>query len=286
MSEVNQEYHVDTDEVLKELQAEGYEMPGQEPAEQPQEEVAPSQQEPEEQEQHEEVAETETRVIDRAPKEPTLIPAWKAKITEERLAKENETLRQQIEALQRNPTQENRQEVQQSIADIRQLAQEEGLELDERQERFFNKLYGELTKNAVPQDLIKNVEAFQQHQQIAQLEQEYNNEFSNDVLPLIKEQYGELPEKELATLRQKLHDTAFTEAYAKVPLKEIFIMKSRELNIKTPKETIVTHKSGRTRNADIDLSNVDEATFATLDGEALDAFLEKKAARGDGWSRR
>lgn len=285
MSEVNQEYHVDTDEVLKELQAEGYEMPGEEPAEQPQEEVAPSQQEPEEQ-AAEEVVETEPRVIDRAPKEPTLVPAWKVKIMEERLAKENETLKQQIEALQSNPTPENRQEVQQSIADIRQLAEEEGLMLDEKQERFFNKMASVLAQKAVPQDLLKNVEAFQQQQQVVQLEHEYNQEFSNDVLPLIKEQYGELPEKELATLRQKLHDTAFTEAYAKVPLKEIFLMKSRELNIKTPKETIVTHKSGRTRNADIDLSNVDEATFATLDGEALDAFLEKKAGNSTGWSRR
>lgn len=287
MSDVNQEYHVDTDEVLKELQAEGNEIEGMEPkAEEPEPEV-PSQQEPEEAET---VVETEPEApepkeVNRSPKEPTLIPAWKAKIAEDRLAKENEALKQQLEALQNNPTPENKQEVQDRMDDIRAIAEAEGLQLDDAQERFFNKLAATLTQKAVPQDLLKNVEAFQQHQQIAQLEAEYNQEFTRDIVPLVKEKYGDLPEKELATLSKKLHDLAFTDTYAKVPLKKVFLAESDDLKITPPKDGIVTHKSGRTRNADIDLSSIDEESFKSLDGDTLDKFIEQKSGQSS-WTRR
>ena len=272
------------DEVLNELKAAGFEIQGEQ-VETPVEPEAPLQEEAPEEPQDTTEDPQEPVVVNRVPKEPTVIPAWKAKIAEERLSKENAELRAQIEAYQKAPTQENKQEVRQSIADIRQLAQEEGLELDERQERFFNKMASALTQNAVPQDLLKNVEAFAQQQQIDHLEREYEQEFSKDVLPLIKEQYGELPEKELATLRQKLHDTAFSETYAKVPLKKVFLAESQDLAIKTPKQPIVTNRSGRTRNADIDLSNIDEQSFASLSDDQVDAFIAKKAGNGT-WSRR
>jgi len=282
MSEVNQEYHVDTDEVLKELQAEGNEIAGQEPTKEPEPEV-PSQQEPEVTEP--ETPTEEPKEIDRTPKEPTLIPAWKAKIAEDRLAKENEALKQQIEALQKNPTPENKQDVQASIDNIRALAEEEGLELDDKQERFFNKMATALAQKAVPQDFIKDVQAFQQHQIKQQLEAEYTQEFSQDVLPLIKERYGDLPEKELATLSKKLHDLAFTDQYAKVPLKKVFLAESDDLKVTPQKQGIVTHKSGRTRNADIDLSNIDEESFKSLDGDTLDKFIDQKSGQSK-WNRR
>lgn len=284
MSEVSQEYHVDTDEILKELQAEGHEVAGQEKEPEPE---APSQQEPEvtETPAEAEPEATEPTEVNRVPKEPTLIPAWKAKIAEERLTKENAALQAQIEALQNSPTPENKQDVQDRMDNIRALAESEGLELDERQERFFNKMANALAQKAVPQDFIKDVQAFQQHQQIAQLEAEYNQEFSKDIVPLLKEKYGELPEKELATLSKKLHALAFTDTYAKVPLKKVFLAESEDLKVTLPKEGIVTHKSGRTRNADIDLSNIDEESFKSLDSDTLDKFIDQKSGQSK-WNRR
>jgi len=283
MSEVNDEdFHTNVDEILAELQAEGNEVEGKTTT--PQEETheeAPSQQEPEAPVTTEEPIE-EPQVVNRVPKEPTLIPAWKAKIAEERLEKENEILRQQLEALQRNPTQENREQVQDSVANIRELASQHGLELNDQQEQFFNAL---VQRNSVPQDLLQNMQALQQQKEIDYLETQYNEEFSKDVAPLLKERYGDLPEKQLATLRQKLHDVAFTEAYAKVPLKKIFLAESEDLAIKPSKEHIVTNKSGKTRGTELDFSSVDEDTFKALDGDSLDKFIEAKSGQSK-WSRK
>lgn len=290
MSENNTEFHVDTDEILKELEAEGNVIEGREPetqeepiqAEPQQEEdVVEETQEPEVPSQTTE--DDEVEVIDRVPKEPTLIPAWKAKIAEERLKRENEELRQQVEAYQANPTKENKQAIQDSADDVLELASNLGLELDDKQAQFFKAIMG--TKNAVPEDLVKDIQAFQQQKQIDYLNDQFNQEFTTDVLPLVKEKYGELSETQLTALRQKLHDTAFTETYAKVPLKKVFRAEMDEFDIKPPKHPILTSKSGKTRNTELDLSNVDEETFANLDGDQIDAFVQQKAGNNP-WSRR
>ena len=89
----------------------------------------------------------------------------------------------------------------------------------------------------------------------------------------------------LASRQKKLHDIAFTEQYAKVPLKKIFLAESEDLGIKASKESIVTHKSGRTRGTEIDLSNLDEDSFRSLDGDTLDKFIDQKSGKSS-WNRR
>jgi hypothetical protein len=290
MSEKNDaDFHVDTDAVIAELQAEGHEIEGRQvdvpEAQTPAEPEVPSQPEPEVTETPEVVETPEPRNVDRVPKEPTLIPAWKAKIAEDRLSKENAELRSQIEAFQSNPTRENREGVQQGMENVRELAQAYGLELDSSQEAFFNALVSSVAQKAVPQDLVQNIQALHQQKEVEYLETEYTKEFTQDVAPLIKERYGDVSDKELATLQKKLHDIAFTEQYAKVPLKKIFLAESEDLGIKASKESIVTHKSGRTRGTEIDLSNMDEDSFRSLDGDTLDKFIDQKSGKSS-WSRR
>jgi len=274
MSTNDTEYHVDANEVLAELQAEGHEIEGKVPS-QPEE---PKQEPTEEPAQEPTQEPEEPLVIERKPKEPALIPAWKAKIAEERLQKENEALRKQIEDFQRNPTKENKATTEATIDNIRELAEESGLELDERQEKFFRTLMGTVQKNAVPTDALKTLEALQQQREIELLESQFDQEFSKDVLPLIKERYGDLPERELATLRTKLHDLAFSEQYAKVALKKVFRAENDDLGFTPTKPSVHTSKSGKTRGTDIDYSQMDESTFANLSDEQVDAYLATQRA--------
>ena len=210
MSESNTEYHVNTDEILKELQNEGHEIAGKEPEVPSQEEPTPEKVE-EPTEEPEAEAPVEEQVVDSKPKEPTLIPAWKAKITQDKLEKENERLRVEIEAFRRNPTPETRQATQASMDNIRALAEKAGLEVDERQEEFFRNLAESITSNAVPKDMLQNLQALQQQREVDYLETQFDQEFSKDVAPLIKEQYEDMWEGVLASLREKQHDLAFTD---------------------------------------------------------------------------
>lgn len=296
MSEKNDaDFHVDTDAVIAELQAEGHEIEGK-PVEAPEvqtpevqtpaEPEVPSQPEPEVPDTPTpDFVDEEKPKVDRVPKEPTLIPAWKAKIAEDRLSKENAELRAQVEAFQANPTRENREGVQQGMENVREMAQAYGLELDESQEAFFNALVSTVAQKAVPQDLVQNIQALHQQKEVEYLETEYTKEFTQDVAPLIKERYGDVSDKELATLQKKLHDLAFTEQYAKVPLRKVFLAESDDLGIRHSKESIVTHKSGRTRGTEIDLSNMDEDSFRSLDGDTLDKFIDQKSGKSS-WNRR
>lgn len=271
MSENNTEYHVDHNDVLAELQAEGFSMEGSTPE-------VPSQKEPthetvEEPTQTPEAPEIPAEVIDRKPKEPTLVPAWKAKIAQEKLEKENEELRRQIETLQKSPTQANEQATQASIDNIRDLAEQAGLVLDDSQEMFFKQIAAAIAEKAAPKEMIQTLQAYQQQQHINYLESQFDQEFSKEVLPTIKAQYGDIPEQEMATIRTKLHDLAFTEQYSKVPLAKIFKAEVDDIGIRPSKQTVHTPKSGKTRGTEIDFSQMDESSFSQMSDEQIDAYI-------------
>lgn len=268
MSENNTEYHVDHNDVLAELQAEGFTMDGKEPE-------VPSQQEPtqetvEEPKETPEAPEIPAEVIDRKPKEPTLVPAWKAKIAQEKLEKEIEDLRRQIETIHK-PASE--QTTQASIDNIRQLAEQAGVELDDRQEVFFKQIANAIAEKAAPKDMMQTLQAYQQQQHINYLESQFDQEFAKEVLPRLQAQYGDIPEQELATLRTKLHDLAFTEQYAKVPLAKIFKAEADEIGIRPAKPSVHAPKSGKTRGTDINFSQMDESSFGQLSDEQIDAYI-------------
>lgn len=278
----NGEYHVDTNEVLKELQNEGFSLEGTDAPsqEEPKQETAEEPTIPDSPEANEGETIVEPKVIDRKPKEPTLVPAWKAKITQEKLQRENAALQEQIKALQARPA----EVTQTGIDNIRALAEEAGVELNDQQEKFFRRITDAIASKVAPKETLQTLQALQQAHEINYLESQFNDEFTRNVLPLVKEKYGEVSDKQLADLRTKLHDTAFTETYAKVPLHEIYAIKERTLALQTNKEPIHTPKSGKTRGTDIDFSQMDESTFSSLSDEQVEAFIASKG--GGNWSRR
>jgi hypothetical protein len=260
----------ETEAVLAELRKEGFDVDGgappvvEEPTEEPQ---APSQEPPEETK--------EEYTVNRSQKEPALIPAWEHKVAEKRWEKEREQLQSQIEALSVKP-----QTTPQEASNLRELAQQYGLVLDESQERFFDALL----RKAVPEDVGKKLQALEHDRQVAFLEQQYEQEFAHDVAPLLRERYGEVTEDKLAELKAKLHKTAFTETYAKVPLKKVFLAEQDTFNLERtePKATVQAGKSGKTRATQVDYDSIDEDAFRRMSPEDVDKYTEYMIQRNGG----
>jgi hypothetical protein len=261
----------ETEAVLAELRKEGYELEGEAPVE-TKEEPAPEKAEEPEVPSQEEPQEP----VDRAPREPALIPAWEHKVAEKRWEKEREQLQSQLEQLRAQPT----QPTQEQARDLRSLAQQYGLALDESQERFFSALL----QQAVPQDVTLKLEALERDRQVAYLESQYEQEFNKDVAPLLRERYGEVAEEKLAELKAKLHDTAFSETYAKVPLRKVFLAEEDTFKLQRmePQTTVQAVKGGKTRAIHVDYDSVDEETFRRMSPEDVEKYTEHMIAKSGG----
>ena len=260
---MNEAIDAETAELLKSLENEGEtventDTPGEPEVETPEAQVPSQEQEVQE-------PEVEAPRVDRVPREPALMPAWEHKIAEKKWEKEREQLSQEIEAMRATPTQQNAQ----SAGNLREIASQYGLELDDRQEAFFQSLVSQV--NTVPEQLTKELDALKQDRQIAYLETQYENEFLKDVAPLL----AEVPETQHAELRQKLHDLAFSEQYAKVPLKKVFLAEQDTLNVTAQRKVSMdTTKQGKSRTVLTDYSNLSEADVEKLSPEEFEKYAD------------
>lgn len=291
-SQENGSVSPETQEILNQLRSEGHDIEGDRPAEPQEAPVSPqdapqSTEAPEPEEVPLQVKTSDTEAnkahVDRTTKEPALIPAWEHKVAEKRWQKENETLRAELEALKANPTQANQQAVTQSVQNLKGLAQQYGLELDEAQEKFFSALL----EHAVPtelRDASKKLEALERDRTISFLEAQYEQEFNQDVVPLLREKYGELDGSTLAELKAKLHNTAFTETYAKVPLRKVFLAEESEFKLTPaePRSTVQPGKSGKTRSVSVDFDSVDEDAFARMTPEEVERYTQHQINKAGG----
>lgn len=272
----------ETQEILAELRKDGHEIAGDAPQEEPE---TPEVSEPEQvlSQEDEPEAETQEVPVDRTPKEPALIPAWEHKVAEKRWQRENEQLKAELEALKANPTPANQQAVAQSAENLRELAQQYGLELDDSQEKFFSALLSKAVPSEL-KDASKKLEALERERTIAFLENQYETEFNQDVVPLLREKYGELDGSTLAELKAKLHNTAFSETYAKVPLKKVFLAEESEFKLtpNEPRSTVQPGKSGKTRSVSVDFDSVDEETFARMSPEDIERYTKHQIDKAGG----
>lgn len=282
----------ETQQILADLRKEGHEIAGDAPQE-PQDSPESSQDAPESTETpipeevplQEETADTEANKapVDRTPKEPALIPAWEHKVAEKRWQKEKETLQAELDALRANPTPANKQAVMETTQNLRELAQQYGLELDDSQEKFFSALLSKAVPSEL-KDASKKLEALERERTIAFLENQYETEFNQDVVPLLRERYGELDGSKLAELKAKLHNTAFSETYAKVPLKKVFLAEESEFKLtpNEPRSTVQPGKSGKTRSVSVDFDSVDEETFARMSPEDIERYTKHQIDKAGG----
>ena len=270
-------------QALAELAKEGHDIEGTKPAEdiKPKEEKSleePKKQETPKEEPKKEELKTEDKPL--VERKPHMVETWKLRVAEEQkesMAKELADLRSKVDELsKKGPIDQTKKvELADDIEAVIKKAEDAGTDgtiLRELANSIINKVKPAtdvLTKLQEERELEKQLDS-------------YEKEFDSDVLPLVKE-YN-LSDDALSKIRKDLRDIAFSDTYAKVPLKEIFKIKADAFDLKTPKRSSET-KSVKTRASDVvDLENIDEDTFKNLSPEQVEKVVQFKTT-SSGWNR-
>lgn len=223
-------------------------------------------------------------VIDNPPQEeikperiPTMVEAWKLKVAEDQkanLEKDLIDLKAKVEELskQKDPiTQTQKLEISE---EIKNMAEEAGIDAN-----FLTKFAEAILQKAKPsEDLRATIKDLQEEKELIKQDNLYSKEFENDILPLVKD-YG-LSGQALSQLKSSLKDMAFSETYAKVPLKEIFKLKEDTFDLKVSKKS-AEGRGVKIRTEVVDIENIDEEQFKNLSYEQVEK-LEKQKTSG-GW---
>lgn len=277
MSDKNEGFEAPKDPVAKEalnqLQKEGDEAEKAKNPE-PKKEETKIEEKPKEEPKKQEPPKEEPKIE----RTPTMVEAYKLKIAEDQKGKALERiteLESELEKVskQKAPITETQKE---NIADeIKAIAEEAGVDAG-----FLTKFADSILKRAKPgEEVTQTLEKLKEKEILADQLNQYSTEFSKDIEPLVKEKY-QLSDAALSQLKSELKDLAFSETYAKVPLKEIFKMKEDALGLKEPKKSSEGKGIKARAGEVVDLENLDEDSFKNLP----DAEVEKLASRNSsGW---
>lgn len=265
-------------QALAELAKEGHDIEGAKPAEDIKPKEEPKKEEPPKVEPKKEEPKIEEKPqVDR---KPHMVETWKLRVAEEQkesMAKQIADLSSKVDELsKKGPIDQTKKvELADDIEAVIKKAEEAGSDgtiLRDLANSILNKVKPAndvLTKLQEERELEKQLDS-------------YEKEFDTDVLPLVKE-YN-LSDDALSKIRKDLRDVAFSDIYAKVPLKEIFKIKADAFDLKTPKRSSET-KSVKTRANDVvDLENIDEDTFKNLTPEQVENVVKFKTT-DTGWNR-
>lgn len=262
----------ETEIALAELEKEGQFVEGKQP---PETKEVEKPKEPSIEEKKEEISpvKTEEKKADRSP---SMVEAWKLKVAEdqkEAALTAKKELEAKLEELSKQKGQITEDQASDISDEIKKLAGEKEVDVD-----FLTNFAQSILKKAG--DKIKSVETLQKTvdelKKGEQLNKEliqYNEEFTKDILPLIKD--FQLSDSTLLELKASLKDYAFSETYAKVPLKEIFLIKQSSLNIQAPKKSSEGKTIKGRANEVIDLENLSEEDFSKLPDSAIEALASK-----------
>lgn len=280
----------EVEEALEQLQKEGHvvgtgqpdandgdikDIPAPPKKDEPKEEVKPKEEPKVEKPKEEEPKKPE--------RTPTMVEAWKLKVAEDQkdtLAKEKIELLAKIEDLSKQKAPVTQVQKDDIAAEIKALAGDKEVDV-EFLTNFAEKLLSKAeARNKPSAEIIKTLDEFKQKQQLEVELNKYSEEFEKDVLPLVAE-YN-LSGTALSDFKKSLRDIAFSETYAKVPLKEIFSLKKETFNLTVPKKSS-EGKGPKGRAADVvDLENLDEESFKKLTPEQVEELSSRKA--GGGWN--
>ena len=229
----------------------------------------------------EEVKETPKEIPKEEPEEkphrpPTMVEAWKLKVAEDQkasLEKDITDLKAKVEEMSKQKAPITREQKSEVEDDIKAIADEAGVDAE-----FLTKFADTILKKAKPSDDIqKTLKELREEKELVKQENLYSKEFEADIFPLVEE-YN-LSGQTLSQLKKSLKDLAFSETYAKVPLKEIFKLKEETFELKAPKKSS-EGKGIKHRVENVDLDNLDEDKFQNLTDEQTEKFMAQKSSSG------
>lgn len=216
---------------------------------------------------------------------PTMVEAWKLKVAEDQKASleiKITELSSELDKLskQKSPITQAQQD---DIKDtIKELAKDKDVDVE-----FLSEFANTILKKAESKykssgDIENTVKKLQEEKEFEKELSMYSDEFEKDIRPLLAE--FQLSGEALSQVKTTLRDYAFSETYAKIPLKEIFAIKQSELNLSVPKKSS-EGKGVKVRATDVvDIDNLSEDDFSKLPPEKVLEFAQKKSSNS--WQRK
>lgn len=271
------------EQALAELEKEGHVIEGKEQPAPDNDPKEPAKEEPKKDEPKE-IPKEEPKADPKPDRTPTMVEAWKLKVAEDQksgLEKQVNELQSKLEELskQKSPiTSSQKEDVAEDVEVIIKKAEAAG-----QDGTFLRELATTILNKAKPSaDIEKKLASIEQERALEKQLSAYSNEFETDVIPLVKDM--NLSDSALSELKLKLRDYAFSETYAKVPLKEIFRIKEGEFEIKAPKKSSEGKAPKTRQNQTVDVDQIDEEAFKNLPPEQVEQFVQAKSA-GTGWNK-
>jgi hypothetical protein len=224
----------------------------------------------------------EEKKPDRAP---TMVEAWKLRTAEDqkdKLAKQVSELSIKLDELSKQKAPVTVNQAEDIKEEIAKLAKDKDVDV-EFLTGFADSILRKAESKYKPSaDIEKTVKQLQSERQLEKELNEYSNEFDKDVTPLLEEY--QLSGEALSRLKKSLRDYAFSETYAKVPLKEIFAIKKSEFSLQVPKKSSEGKGVKARANDVVDIENISEDDFSKLPPEKIEEFMSKRTSGT--WKRR
>ena len=219
-------------------------------------------------------------------RQPSLMPTWQHKVAEKKMEKEISELKEQIAKLSQAKG-DTAVQTEAAIDEVDALA--EKYNLDDSGKGLVRELQESILKKLGPsKDLQEKVQALDNEKKAIEQQKFFDQEFNNDVLPALKAEYPDISEAALAEVKDKLLERAFTEVYAKIPLKKVYLAEKDDLKVsEAPKrKSGETGKSGKERGSDtVDFDHLSEDDFSKLSPDQMLKFSQHQAKKGGGWNR-
>ena len=126
------------------------------------------------------------------------------------------------------------------------------------------------------EDALKGVDA---DKAALEEEKEFSKDFKDNIASLVKEEYPNATDDQLETVRESLQQIAFTEAYASVPLAEIYRGRSEFRGLFPDKKSGEPGSKGRKTEGEIDDEDVSEEDFAKMSPDDRIKFSKRQVAK-------
>jgi len=215
---------------------------------------------------------------------PTMVEAWKLRTAEDqkdKLAKQVDELSKKLDEIGKQKVPVTVDQTEDIKAEIAALAKDKDVDVDFLS-GFADSILKKANANRPASDIEKTVRQLQEERELEKQLNQYSSEFDKDVTPLLDEY--QLSGDALSQVKETLKNYAFSETYAKVPLKEIFAIKKTEFNLHVAKKSS-EGKGVKTRASDVvDIDNISEDDFSKLPAEKIEEFMGKKTSGT--WQRR
>ncbi len=285
----------ETKKVMDDMRAQGHTFEGdpeKEPEKKPEPEIKPEVEpkvepkEPEKEPREPEIQPSEAELHpERKPREPKQIPAWQAEVDkkhlqkewEEKSVQEQQKLRDEIATLQSKVKELTGVKKEEAIGEwIDKIVVEKGLEVDtEFLKNFADEILKRIPKSEMIPDISKTLETVSKIEAKTESEREdseYKSSFDKEIVPKLKEEYPQILDDEVNSIREAMRKPYFSERFITLSAGEIYALTSgsyKDLVAPERRPTVEKGTKGAGRGQMKDYANLTEEEYKNLTPEEL-----------------